>query len=143
LGGHYAPATSEWRDLGEARTSNNRSGTRRGDLPRSTTASATRLSQAGWDVSLADETKLQVKALRLSGARGHRNLGPIHDSDYDAVIVVIFDVTGAPRTECATVEHLFTRSGNGRIITVTNGLPRRRRCERPRVLRRRAGRTGP
>ena len=85
-------------------------------------------SQAGWDVRLTDETKLQVKALRLTGASGRRNLSPIRDTDYDAVIVVIFDedfrVTEALRLERATVEQLFPHRAhvNGRIITVTKKL---------------------
>ena len=85
-------------------------------------------SQAGWDVLLRDGTKLQVKALRLAGARGRRNLSPIRDTDYDAVIVVIFDenfrVTEALRIERETVEQLFPHRAhiNGRIITVTKKL---------------------
>jgi hypothetical protein len=69
-----------------------------------------------------------VKALRLAGARGRRNLSPIRDTDYDAVIVVIFDedfrVTEALRIERATVEQLFPHRShvNGRIITVTKKL---------------------
>lgn len=85
-------------------------------------------SQAGWDVRLADGTKLQVKALRLTGARGRRNLSPIRDTDYDAVIVVIFNedfrMSEALRIPRATVEQLFPHREhvNGRIITVTNKL---------------------
>ncbi len=85
-------------------------------------------SQAGWDVLLRDGTKLQVKALRLAGARGRRNLSPIRDTDYDVVIVVIFDenfrVTEALRIERETVELLFPHRAhlNGRIITVTKNL---------------------
>ena len=85
-------------------------------------------SQAGWDVLLHDGTKLQVKALRLAGASGRRNLSPIRDTDYDAVIVVIFDenfrVTEALRIERETVEQLFPHRAhvNGRIITVTKKL---------------------
>jgi hypothetical protein len=85
-------------------------------------------SQAGWDVRLADGTKLQVKALRLTGARGRRNLTPIRDTDYDAVIVVIFNedfrVSEGLRIPRATVEQLFPHREhvNGRIITVTNKL---------------------
>ena len=85
-------------------------------------------SQAGWDVRLADGTKLQVKALRLTGARGRRNLSPIRDTDYDAVIAVMFNedfrVTEALRIPRTTVEQLFPHRPhvNGRIITVTNKL---------------------
>ena len=85
-------------------------------------------SQAGWDVLLPDGERLQVKALRLAGASGRRNLSPIRDADYDAVIVVIFDedfrVTEGLRIERATVEQLFPHRAhvNGRVITVTQKL---------------------
>ncbi|MDQ3612451.1 MAG: hypothetical protein M4D85_12780, partial [Actinomycetota bacterium] len=85
-------------------------------------------SQAGWDVLLPDGERLQVKALRLVGASGRRNLSPIRDADYDAVIVVIFDedfrVTEGLRIERPTVEQLFPHRAhvNGRIITVTQKL---------------------
>lgn len=85
-------------------------------------------SQAGWDVRLPSGERLQVKALRVTGARGRRNLSPIPDTDYDAVIVVIFDedfrVTEGLRIERATVEQLFAHRAhvNGRIITVTQKL---------------------
>jgi hypothetical protein len=84
--------------------------------------------QAGWDVELPDGTKLQVKALRLAGARGRRNLSPIRDDHYHAVIVVIFDedfrVTEGLRIDRATVERLFPHREhvNGRVITVTKKL---------------------
>ena len=100
-------------------------------------------SQAGWDVVLQDGTKLQVKALRLAGGRGRRNLSPIRDTDYDAVIVVIFDenfrVTEALRIERETVEQLFPHRAhvNGRIITVTKKLRDRGRRARHQALRRR------
>lgn len=82
-------------------------------------------SQAGWDVLLPSGERLQVKALRHAGASGRRNLSPIRDTDYDAVIIVIFDedfrVTEGLRIERPTVEQLFPHRDhvNGRIITVT------------------------
>ena len=85
-------------------------------------------SQAGWDVLLPSGERLQVKALRQAGARGRRNLSPIRDADYDAVIVVIFDedfrVTEGLRLERAAVEDLFAHRPhvNGRIITLTQKL---------------------
>ena len=85
-------------------------------------------SQAGWDVLLPDGERLQVKALRVAGARGRRNLSPIRDTDYDAVVVVFFDedfrVTEGLRIERATVEELFPHRAhvNGRITTVTHKL---------------------
>lgn len=83
--------------------------------------------QAGWDVLLPSGERLQVKALRETGA-SRRNLSPIRDADYDAVIVVIFDedfrMTEGLRIERATVENLFPHRDrvNGRIITVTQKL---------------------
>ena len=85
-------------------------------------------SQAGWDVCTPQGERLQVKALRQTGARSRRNLSPIRDADYDAVIVVIFDedfrVTEALRIERETVEEIFPHRDhvNGRIIIVTNKL---------------------
>jgi hypothetical protein len=85
-------------------------------------------SQAGWDVLLPNGERLQVKALRQTGARGRRNLSPIRDVDYDAVIIVIFDqdfrVIEGLRIERATVEELFPHRAhvNGRVITVTRKL---------------------
>jgi hypothetical protein len=85
-------------------------------------------SQAGWDVMLPDGERLQVKALRQTGAYKRSTLSPIRDADYDAVIVVIFDedfrVIEGLRIERATVEDLFPHRAhvNGRIITVTQNL---------------------
>lgn len=85
-------------------------------------------SQAAWDVCTPQGERLQVKALRQTGARSRRNLSPIRDSDYDAVIVVIFDedfrVTEGLRIERETVEEVFPHRDhvNGRIITVTKRL---------------------
>ncbi len=85
-------------------------------------------SQPDWDVRLPDGERIQVKALRRTGARGRRNLSPIRDSDYDTVVVVIFDedfrVIEGLRIDRATVERLFSHRThvNGRIITVTKKL---------------------
>lgn len=85
-------------------------------------------SQAGWDVLLPSGERLQVKALRQAGARGRRNLSPIRDADYHAVIIVIFDenfrVTEGRRMERAVVEELFPHRVhvNGRVITITQRL---------------------
>ncbi len=85
-------------------------------------------SQAGWDVRTHEGERLQVKALRQTGARSRRNLSPIRDADYDAVIVVIFDedfrVAEGLRIERATVEEIFPHRDyvNGRIIAVTKKL---------------------
>jgi hypothetical protein len=85
-------------------------------------------SQPGWDIQLPNGERLQVKALRQAGASGRRNLSPIRDADYDAVIVVLFDedfrVTEGLRIDRPTVEELFPHRAhvNGRIITVTHKL---------------------
>lgn len=85
-------------------------------------------SQAGWDVITPSGERLQVKALRQTGAQTRRNLSPIRDRDYEAVIIVIFDedfrVTEGLRLTRETVEALFPHREhvNGRIITVTGRL---------------------
>lgn len=85
-------------------------------------------SQAGWDVRTPEGERLQVKALRQTGARSRRNLSPIRDTDYDAVIVVVFNedfrVSEGLRIERETVEEIFPHRDyvNGRIITVTKKL---------------------
>lgn len=85
-------------------------------------------SQAGWDVRTREGERLQVKALRQTGARSRRNLSPIRDSDYDAVIVVIFDedirVTEGLRIARSVVEEVFPHRDhvNGRVITITKKL---------------------
>jgi uncharacterized protein DUF6998 len=85
-------------------------------------------SQAGWDVRTPRGERLQVKALRQTGARTRRNLSPIRDTDYDAVIVVLFDedfrVAEGLRISRETVEELFPHRAhvNGRVITVTKKL---------------------
>lgn len=139
----YAPASRSTRDLladfaaimralrdrGVVRTNNNPIG----DIAEAIVAEhyggeRGSFSQSGWDVKLPSGERLQVKALRMTGARGRRNLSPIRDSDYDAVIVVIFDedfrVIEGLRIERRTVEELFQHRAhvNGRIITVTSKL---------------------
>src|SRR4051812_27761402 len=47
-------------------------------------------SQAGWDVQTPTGERIQVKALRQTGARSRRNLSPIRGSDYDSVVIAIF-----------------------------------------------------
>ena len=106
-----------------------------GSSERTTTRSATSprgeragFSQPGWDVRLPDGERIQVKALRRTGSRGRRALSPIRDSDYDAVVVVIFDedfrVVEGLRIDRVPVERLFRHRShvNGRIITVTEKL---------------------
>ena len=85
-------------------------------------------SQAGWDVKTAAGERIQVKALRETATGKRRNLSPIRDADYDAVVVVIFDedfrVTEGLKLAREVVEDLFEHRPyvNGRIITVTAGL---------------------
>jgi len=85
-------------------------------------------TQAGWDVRTADGERLQVKALRRTRNGNRRNLSPIRDRDYDAVIVVIFDedfrVDHALKLSRQLVESMFPHKPyvNGRIVTVTQAL---------------------
>lgn len=48
-------------------------------------------SQAGWDVRTPDGERIQVKAIRTTAATNRKNLSPIRDSEYDSVVVVVFD----------------------------------------------------
>lgn len=48
-------------------------------------------SQAGWDVLTPDGEKVQVKSLREVPGKNRTNFSPIADSDYDFVLLVIFD----------------------------------------------------
>jgi hypothetical protein len=125
----FAAIMRALRDRGVVRTNNNPIG----DIAEAIVAEhyggqRGNFSQPGWDVKLPGGERLQVKALRRAGARGRRNLSPIRDSDYDAVIVVIFDedfrVVEGLRIERATVEALFEHRAhvNGRIITVNEKL---------------------
>lgn len=85
-------------------------------------------SQRGWDIQDPTGRRIQVKGIRRTGARGRRNLSAIRDSDYDVVVIVMFDVEFL-LTECLevpreVVEELFPIRSyvNGRIITVTDAL---------------------
>lgn len=125
----FAAIMRALRDRGVVRTNNNPIG----DIAEAIVAQhyggeRGSFGQSGWDVKLPGGERLQVKALRLAGARGRRNLSPIRDSDYEAVIVVIFDedfrVIEGLRIERRTVEELFAHRAhvNGRVITVTAQL---------------------
>ncbi|OZF13325.1 hypothetical protein [Rhodococcoides fascians] len=87
-------------------------------------------SQKGWDVQDLAGRRLQVKGMRRAGQRGRRNLSAIRDSDYDLVVIVVFDpdfiLTTALEVPREVVEELFAirHYVNGRIITVTDGLLR-------------------
>lgn len=80
------------------------------------------------DVKTADGERLQVKALRQTSGGKRRNLSPIRDRDYDAVIVVIFNedfaIEPALKLSRAFVESVFPRRPyvNGRVITISKAL---------------------
>lgn len=85
-------------------------------------------SQASWDVLTPDDERLQVKALRRTGAKSCRNLSPVRSDDYTAVVVVIFTedlrVEQAIRIPQPVVNELFEVRPHidGRIITITHQL---------------------
>lgn len=72
--------------------------------------------------------RLQVKALRRTAFGKRRNLSPIRDRDYDALVVVIFreDFSFEQGLWLSRdlVEHLFAHRPyvNGRIVAVTKAL---------------------
>jgi hypothetical protein len=84
-------------------------------------------SQAGWDVRTGDE-RIQVKAIRQTSGAIRTTLSPIRDSDYDAVVVVIFDedfrVTEGLKFPRATVEEVFPHKPhvNGRVVSITKAF---------------------
>ncbi len=84
--------------------------------------------QAGWDVKTPEGERIQVKAMRTTPTTKRRNLSPIRDTDYDSVVVVIFDedfrVIEGLKLARKVVEDLFPHRAhvNGRIITVTQTL---------------------
>lgn len=84
--------------------------------------------QAGWDVMTLDGEHIQVKAVRTTPTNMRTNLSPIRDSDYDSVVVVIFDedfrVTEGLKFPRAVVEERFepTVHVNGRIVRLTKAL---------------------
>lgn len=87
-------------------------------------------SQKGWDVQDVTGRRLQVKGMRRTGQRGRRNLSAIRDSDYDLVVIVVFDsdftLATALEVPREVVEELFAIRPyvNGRIITVSEALLR-------------------
>lgn len=85
-------------------------------------------NQPGWDVRTPSGERLQVKAMRRLPTGKRRNLSPIRDQNYDAVIVVIFnekfEVESAFRMSRELVERLFPHKAyvNGRIISISKKL---------------------
>lgn len=83
-------------------------------------------SQKGWDVLGPDGERIQVKAIRITdrNARTRKNLSAIRDTDYDSVVVVVFNadftVREALKFPRSTVEELFEHRDyvNGRIIVM-------------------------
>lgn len=66
--------------------------------------------------------------MRTTPTSKRRNVSPIRDSDYDSVVIVVFDedfqVTAGLKFTREVVEELFAHRPyvNGRIITVTKRL---------------------
>lgn len=85
-------------------------------------------SQKGWDIRTETGQRLQVKAMRRTGSRARRNLSAIRDTEYDSVVVVMFDIdfnlTLGLQFRRELVEQLFPMRShvNGRIITITDSL---------------------
>jgi hypothetical protein len=85
-------------------------------------------SQAGWDVKTADGERIQVKALRKTPNHKRTMLSPIQDTEYDAVVVILFNedfqITEGLRLARPVVEDLFDHKDyvNGRVIRVTKKL---------------------
>ena len=84
-------------------------------------------SQAGWDVQ-AGALRIQVKGMRRTPHGKRSKLSAIRDSNYDVVVVVIFDenflVTEGLQIPRDVVEERFgvVRHINGRAITLTKAL---------------------
>lgn len=85
-------------------------------------------SQVGWDVKTPSGERIQVKAMRRTPTNRRTSLSPTRDSEYDSVVIVVFDedfsVTEALRLERDVVEELYEHREyvNGRVITVTQAL---------------------
>jgi len=131
----WAAVMRALRERGVIRTNNNPVG----DIAEAIVAAHYRgtcgsFSQAGWDVQTPDGELIQVKAMRRTATGKRRNLSPIRDTNYDSVVIVVFDedfrVAEGLKIERAAVEDLFPikEHVNGRVITVTKML-----CADPRV----------
>lgn len=85
-------------------------------------------AQAGWDVRTVEGDRIQVKAARNTATNKRTNLSPIRDSEYDYVVVVIFDedfkVTEGLRFPRELVEERFSPTAhvNGRVVKLTEAL---------------------
>jgi hypothetical protein len=84
-------------------------------------------SQKGWDLRTPEGERLQVKGLKIT-ATGNpgRNLSPISGSDYEAVVVVVFDedfrVTDGLHIPREVIEERFTMTPKGLRMRLTQGL---------------------
>jgi len=85
-------------------------------------------SQPGWDIKTPDGERIQVKAMRTTATTKRRNVSPIRDTDYDSVVVVVFDedfqVLEGLKVSREVVEELFVIRPylNGRVILVSQKL---------------------
>jgi hypothetical protein len=91
--------------------------------------------QAGWDVRTPEKERIQVKAARSTPTNKRTALSPIRESDYDSVVVVLFDedfrVTEGLKFPRELVEERFEPNAhvNGRIIRLTAALRQDPRVE--------------
>jgi hypothetical protein len=88
----YSAILRELRERGVVRTYNNPIG----DIAEEVVATyyggeRGSFSQKAWDVRTEAGERLQVKAMRVTAAGRRSKLSPIRSTDYDAVVIVIFD----------------------------------------------------
>ena len=84
-------------------------------------------SNKGYDLATPEGERLQVKGLRITPTGNpSRNLSPISGSDYDAVVVVVFDedfgVTDGLYVPRAVIEEKFKMTAKGLRMRVTQAL---------------------
>ena len=93
-------------------------------------------SQAGWDVRTPEEERIQVKSVRTTPTTKRKNLSPIRDTDYDSVVIVVFNedfqVTEGLKLTREVADELssYRAHVNGRILYLTTRL-----LDDPRVER--------
>ncbi len=93
-------------------------------------------NQKAWDIRTEAGERIQVKALRRAGERQRRNLGAIRDSDYDSVVVVMFnaafELTNAvkfPPRELVEETFQVRAHVNGRIVRLSDTFLRHPQVE--------------
>ncbi len=86
-------------------------------------------SQKGWDIRTSDGVRIQVKGMRRTAGNVRRaNLSAIRDTDYDTLLVVVFDggftLSDAFTMPRATVEATWARNThvNGVIPRLSKAL---------------------